>query len=302
MKLFIDYKTTKEPWGGINTFFRNFIECSEEFSDIITLVDDYRLADVILFGANSRGIKTKISLEDVRTYGQSKAKVFHRLDGMRQGFDSFVKSTEKYIDGYIFQSKKGLQDYSFVKKPSVVIHNGVNQALYRSKATTWLPDNKLKCLLISWSNSLDKGFREFSIVSKANSKVKCTFVGRWPESLQKEYVNVIDPISNNSLPEIYRDHDVLIFPSKLESCSNVVLEALSSGLPVVYYKGSGVEEIVGEKYGIPISDFSDTRTFLSILQRSYNKLIANIERGRKQFSMERTIEDYVKFFYEVESR
>jgi len=300
MKLFIDYETTNEPWGGINTFFKNFIERSESFQDTITLVSDYRLADVILFGANSRGIKKKISVDDIIRYGNSNAVVVHRLDGLRRGFDFFVKATEQYIDGYVFQSKKGLEDYNFIKKPSALIPNGVNQDRYWGKTTTWLPKNKLKCLFVSWSDSLEKGFEEFAEVAKG-CNMECTFVGRWPDSVPSNFIRKVNPIGNDMLPKIYREHDVLIFPSRLESCSNVVLEALSSGLPIVYYKGSGVEEIVGEEYGIPVEKFI-WHEFKLKLKAKYSTLTHTIDKNRKQFSIDTTIEKYLKFFYEVKMR
>lgn len=301
MRLFIDYKITDEPWGGINTFFKNFIECSENYSDVITLVNDYRLADVILFGANSRGIKTKISADDIIRYGNSKAIVIHRLDGLRKGFDSFVKATEAYVDGYVFQSKKGLEDYNFIKKPSALIHNGVNQDRFSVKSTTWGGDRELKCLFVSWSDSLDKGFIEYANIS-TGCDIECTFVGRWRNSVDSKFVKLIEPKENNILPSIYRDYDVLIFPSKLESCSNVVLEALSCGLPIVYYRDSGVEEIVGTKYGIPVDKFYHVNDFYLALKELYTELKVNIQRDISQFSMNTTIEEYLKFFYKVKLR
>lgn len=293
MKLFIDYKTTNEPWGGINSFFRNFIECSEEFS--ITLVNNYQLADVILFGANSRGIKNKISINDVAKYGSSDAVVIHRLDGLRRGFDSFVKATEAYVDGYILQSKKGAEDYSFIKKPSTIVHNGVNHDKFKWKNLYYLSE-KINYLLISWSDSLDKGFVEYAKMSEVCENDNFTFVGRWPDSVSSGRVNIIKPKSNDLLPAIYRKHDALIFPSKLESCSNVVLEALSSTLPVIYYRNSGVAEIVGETYGIPVDSFDDGHAISNLLRERYDTLIGAMIGQRDRFSMRTTIEEYLKFF------
>jgi len=300
MKLFLDYKVTNEPYGGIQTFFKNFIECSENYSDVITLVNDYKQADVIFFGANSRGIKTKISIKDVEAYGKSKALVIHRLDGLRKGSDSFVRDTERFVDGYVFQSNKGLEDYSSIKKPSVIIHNGVNQEKFYVKATTWNRDRKLRCLFVSWSDSLNKGFSEYATVAQGNN-MKCSFVGRWPSSVRPNFINVEAPKSNDLLPAIYRYHDVLIFPSRLESCSNVVLEALSSGLPVVYYRGSGVDEIAGVKYGIPLINFN-WWDFYTVLKLRYKEFQDNIRRDIKQFSMNKTIEEYLSFFHVIKLR
>ena len=47
LKLSLLYKTTDKPWGGVNTFFRNFkrYACLD---DRIELVNDYSKADVLL--------------------------------------------------------------------------------------------------------------------------------------------------------------------------------------------------------------------------------------------------------------
>lgn len=299
MNLFIDYKIVDHPWGGIQTFFKNFVECSDNYSDVITLVKDYRQADVILFGANSRGVKKKISLDDIKAYGKSKALVIHRLDGLRPGFNKFVKATEQYIDGYVFQSIKGSQDYSFVKKPFVVIHNGINQDKFYLKDTSWDGKRKLKCLFVSWSDSLDKGFSEYADIA-AGHNMECTFIGRWPLSVKSNFIYRRSPIDNFMLPSIYRKHDVLIFPSRLESCSNVVLEALSSGIPIVYYKDSGVAEIVGDQYGIPLTNFKWWE-FKSILKTKYKEFQRNIYEHIDDFSMNKTIKNYLKFFLELKS-
>jgi glycosyltransferase involved in cell wall biosynthesis len=44
-----------------------------------------------------------------------------------------------------------------------------------------------------------------------------------------------------SLREIYRRHDVLVMPSRLETFGVVYVEALSQGLPIVHTRGQGVD-------------------------------------------------------------
>lgn len=302
MNVFVDYNVTFSPWGGINTFFKNFKKYASEIPGI-NLVDRYEKVDVILFGANTRGKKARISVEDVRKYGRSKAIVVHRLDGLRQGFDKFVKETMSDVDGYVFQSKNCLKDYSFLKeKPYSLIRNGVDYDIFNWKDIfSWNGSQKLKLLMVSWSTSLDKGFREFAHLSKFK-EFECTFVGRWNESVSIENVKLMSAVGNDQLPKLYRQHDVFVFPVKRDPCSNVVVEALASALPIVYYAFSGVEDIVGEEYGIPVNNFDDYVMIYRVLKQKYVAFINNLIRDQAEFSMRKTIEAYVRFFYELRSR
>jgi glycosyltransferase involved in cell wall biosynthesis len=57
--------------------------------------------------------------------------------------------------------------------------------------------------------------------------------------------------------QIMRAVDVFVFPSRYESCSLVLLEALASGLPVVTARTAGGAEIVAEAGGTVLNDPND---------------------------------------------
>ncbi|WP_392532480.1 glycosyltransferase family 4 protein [Nostoc sp. C117] len=59
------------------------------------------------------------------------------------------------------------------------------------------------------------------------------------------------------IPEIMRAVDLFIFPSRYEACSLVLLEALSSGLPVITAAATGGAELVTPECGIVLSDSDD---------------------------------------------
>lgn len=69
--------------------------------------------------------------------------------------------------------------------------------------------------------------REF--LSKTLPENKTVFLGR----LEKE-----------ELSRAYASADIFLFPSKTEGCPNVVMEAVSSGLPVIAIDAYGVKDIV----------------------------------------------------------
>jgi glycosyltransferase involved in cell wall biosynthesis len=56
--------------------------------------------------------------------------------------------------------------------------------------------------------------------------------------------------SHEDAPQIYRDADAYLIMKHNDPCPNVVLEALSAGLPVLYSASGGVPELVGDAAGI----------------------------------------------------
>ncbi len=59
------------------------------------------------------------------------------------------------------------------------------------------------------------------------------------------------------IPEIMRAVDLFIFPSRYEACSLVLLEALSSGLPVITATATGGAELVTPECGIVLPNSDD---------------------------------------------
>ncbi|MEH2163292.1 MAG: glycosyltransferase family 4 protein [Nostoc sp.] len=59
------------------------------------------------------------------------------------------------------------------------------------------------------------------------------------------------------IPQIMQAVDLFVFPSRYEACSLVLLEALSSGLPVITATATGGGELVIPECGIVLSDSDD---------------------------------------------
>jgi glycosyltransferase involved in cell wall biosynthesis len=61
----------------------------------------------------------------------------------------------------------------------------------------------------------------------------------------------------SDMPALMRAADLLVFPSRYEACSLVLLEALASGLPVITAASAGGAEIVTPDVGIVLPDSED---------------------------------------------
>jgi glycosyltransferase involved in cell wall biosynthesis len=74
----------------------------------------------------------------------------------------------------------------------------------------------------------------------------------------------------SDMPALMRSADMLVFPSRYEACSLVLLEALASGLPVVTAGSAGGAELVGPEIGVVLED-SEDRMALAVTLRELTK-------------------------------
>lgn len=65
-------------------------------------------------------------------------------------------------------------------------------------------------------------------------------------------VDLVGTYSQSEAPALYRRAHVLLHTKVNDPCPSVVLEAMASGLPVVYPRSGGVPELVGDEAGIGV--------------------------------------------------
>lgn len=66
-------------------------------------------------------------------------------------------------------------------------------------------------------------------------------------------INFTGPYTQEQAPTIYRSARAFVMTTHNDNCPNAVLEALASGLPVLYSDTGGVPELVGTEAGIPLA-------------------------------------------------
>jgi glycosyltransferase involved in cell wall biosynthesis len=80
------------------------------------------------------------------------------------------------------------------------------------------------------------------------TKYKLIFIGEGPAYLKIKdalpNAKIIDWQSKEVLASMYSSADILLLPSKFDTFSCVVLEALSCGLPVIAYNSKGPKDII----------------------------------------------------------
>ena len=126
------------------------------------------------------------------------------------------------------------------------------------------------------------------VVNKKNYKnVKLKIVGRgeykyYYESIRnslnlKDNVEFLGYIENEKLPDIYKDCDALCVSSSFETFCIPIVEAFSSGLPVISTSCDGPLEIVQKNMGIltPINDVEEYAASIIKMIETYDKYDKN---------------------------
>lgn len=93
----------------------------------------------------------------------------------------------------------------------------------------------------------------FALVARAREDVRLVVAGAATEDFRNDVerhgllgrVDFSGFVEDNALAQLYRDADLLVYPSMLEGFGFPVLEAMASGTPVVATTGGSIPEIAG---------------------------------------------------------
>jgi glycosyltransferase involved in cell wall biosynthesis len=110
--------------------------------------------------------------------------------------------------------------------------------------------------------------------------------------------------SREELLTIYRDHDIYVMPSFLETFGLSYIEALSQGLPVVHSRGQGVEGYFDRGTVSEAVDPHDPAGIASAIQTLANRLPAIGEvcvNQAKRFDWTRIASVYVELYKEAQT-
>lgn len=245
--------------GGGWTFLKNFKKALIPLG--YSFVDNWQEADIFFIGSVSMADAGEI--EEANSAGK---KIYFRIDNIprksrnKRGrvYDKMRRFSE-LSKNIIFQSKWAAFYAGWLTnnlKKSIIIYNGVDlNVFYPDKTKTIFNDKFKKFLFIQYNRDENKRFPEacyyFHLAWRNNKKHCLTLVGNFsPELIDAKFdffageeIYYIPPIENEKiLAQVYREHDVLLFPAFMDACPNTVLEARACGLEIAC-----VNEIGGTK-------------------------------------------------------
>jgi glycosyltransferase involved in cell wall biosynthesis len=127
-------------------------------------------------------------------------------------------------------------------------------------------------------------------------------------------VELLGRYAQRDAPALYRRAHVLLHTKVNDPCPSVVIEALASGLPVVYPKSGGVPELVGDEAGVGVPHRSswerDEPPSPESLAAAVEEVLAGLQpraaaaraRAVRRFSLRPWLDRHAELFAELVTR
>ena len=257
MKIYLSRNPDKIG-GGSNSFIWNFTGWAKKNSH--ETVTDIGAADRAIIIANIGNI------DDIKKAKDKGVFIIHRIDEYFEKNESDyrtekhekIKEINQYTDITVFQSEFVCNNALPFLNPKnyKIILNGADHHVFNPG----LFDGKRKYIgHITWSVGQSKHLD--ILHEKVQSTTYETFllIGRHSESefnFHMKNVVLSGAKTRKKLPRLIRKMKMLFHPAENDPCSNTVIEAILSGVPVCYNVSGGTPEIVKD-CGVPLSDFED---------------------------------------------
>lgn len=159
-----------------------------------------------------------------------------------------------------------------------VIHNGVDTDEFHpgpeDPVRLGLPSQGPRALFVGDICSNRKNLDTVLQALRSVQEVRLVVVGGLrgsPYPAMAQQLGVADRVTfvgyRSDVPSIMRACDFLVFPTRYEPFGLVVLEALSSGLPVIVSRAAGAAEIMSSQCGFILEDPNDVPSLSSAMRQ-----------------------------------
>ena len=248
----------------------------------------------------------EILLHKIKSSSKSRGvPVVHRLDGVASLYgrkdsraDTIQCQLASMVDQVIFQShysQASFASFGVFPKNARIIHNAVDGSIFFPSNTHRSPQSKLRLMSVSWSQNPMKGFEWLSKIS-AIPNVELCFVGNWCKSIDPGNVHLLGVRNAEEIAELLRNSDIFVHAAENDPCSNSIVEALASGLPILYHGSGGNPELAGG-FGLPLGDnFKDV---IAELHTRYGEFREKVIEHRPLFLIETATQKYLNVFRDV---
>lgn len=154
-------------------------------------------------------------------------------------------------------NQKSLLELGFSKNKMTIVPNAVNYDLFKPlnkeicKEKLGIPKNKFVVGFIGYFIHRKGPERIIqAIESLKDNNIQFVAIGSGGKLPHKEFVRIMEPVSNYQLPDIYNAFDIFVLPTLNEGHCNVIEEAKACGIPIVSSLGTSVETQIDDTTGI----------------------------------------------------
>ena len=286
-----------KPQGGMYTFLRYFRQylCAQQIDLTDDLEDDYDVLFVNSFVVSAADIlKAKRSHPGLR--------VIQRVDGSTRAYgrqdasDSEQTRVNLLADLTIFQSQYSKfstrRKYKVIPGNGPVIFNPVDCELFHPGTDMLPPGQNTRVCSISFSTNPKKGTWHIGALAEANSDVEFVLCGHFPKLPDLSNIVLMGHLSPVDLAEVLRSCHIFLHLAENDPCPNVVIEALASGLPVLFKPSGGTPELVGP-CGYPVTEKSFRYGLEYVLAHWRHLAITARQRACNLFGLNKVLSEYV---------
>lgn len=202
-------------------------------------------------------------------------RVVQRIDGSAQDYgrtgdaDDRQYAVNLLADVTIFQSEYSRystrEKFSVIHHDGPIIYNPVDINLFQPPRNRAPLREKTRIACVTWSTNPLKGAASIYAIAEANSEIDFMLCGNYPDAPSLSNLHKLGFLNRDELAAVLGSCHALLTFSQNEACPNHVLEALASGLPVLYYDSGAMAEVVGPA-GLSVTE----ENFASQLNRILN--------------------------------
>lgn len=284
--------------GGMYSFILNFMTFLE--SKGVPFTDDVEEEYDVLF-TNSWVVPYKV-VEHIKLQKPSLL-VVQRVDGSARDYGRFDDADYRQghvnmlADLTIFQSE--YSRYSTTKKFKVIqqngpiIYNPVDVRMFRPNGPRMSIEGKIKVCNASFSTNPKKGTWKIGILARKNPDVTFVLCGRYPDLPDLPNIQLLGHLDRHEIAAAMRSCDLFLHLAENDPCPNVALEALASGLPVLYKDSGGTPELVGE-CGLPVTVDNFRQQLETVFKRHDGLSRAAWHRAMQHFSPDHIFPQYLE--------
>lgn len=301
MKINIAFQLKDGPWGGGNQFLKALRDSLVKAGHY---EQDPAKADILLINS----YQYLLPAAEIKRRYPDKI-IVHRIDGpiriynaMNDLRDSVIYTTNRLLaDATVFQSswsrdenkRLGLKKQTY----EAVIPNAPNPVFFNSAGKSERPGSpKIRLVSTGWSTNPNKGF---DILEKLDrtldaDQFEFTYIGNTPIPFKK--IRHRPAVPSSELAQYLKQHDIFVFTSRIEACSNSLLEALHCGLPTIAVHSSSNPDLVGQA-GHTFHDPADVFPLAKKIALDYRQY----QRQISVPSLEQVTEKYLDLFESIQT-